>query len=108
MAQMLLSYELGPKPDYENPKAIVPPQVADHFNALGQPGTNGIPDLLTKHVGDLIGCSSCIRRLTSFIIRSPMIAIMQAGVCHRKIRLITAGARAARASFILPMASRRV
>ncbi len=47
-AQMLLAYELVPKPPAGNPKALVPSLVADHFNALGQPGTNGIPDLLDE------------------------------------------------------------
>ena len=39
-AQMLLAYELS----NENTVNIF----ADHFNALGQPGTNGIPDLLDE------------------------------------------------------------
>ena len=49
-AQMLLAYELGPKPRYsEKVRGIVaPPQSADHFNALGRPGTNGIPDMLDE------------------------------------------------------------
>jgi endoglucanase len=49
-AQMLLAYELGPKPRYsEKLRGIVsPPQAADHCNALGQPGTNGVPDLLDE------------------------------------------------------------
>ena len=46
-AQMLLAYQLGPKPQ-RNPKTRKWPQVADHFNALGQPGANGIPDLLDE------------------------------------------------------------
>ncbi|HEY9174265.1 MAG TPA: glycoside hydrolase family 9 protein [Verrucomicrobiae bacterium] len=46
-AQMLLAYELGPKPR-QNPKARKWPQLADQFNALGQPGANGIPDLLDE------------------------------------------------------------
>jgi hypothetical protein len=49
-AQMLLAYELGPKPRYsEKVRGIVaPPQSADRFDALGLPGTNGIPDLLDE------------------------------------------------------------
>lgn len=47
-AQMLLAYELGPKPSLNNPKAITRPQLGDHFNALGQPGSNGIPDILDE------------------------------------------------------------
>jgi endoglucanase len=47
-AQMLLAYELGPKPLPANSKAIQPPHVLDRFEALGRPGTNGIPDLLDE------------------------------------------------------------
>lgn len=47
-AQMLLAYELGTKPPRNNPKATARPQMADHFDALGRPGPNGIPDLLDE------------------------------------------------------------
>jgi hypothetical protein len=47
-AQMLLAYEITPKPPRGNWKAIPPPVLADHFDALGQPGTNGIPDILDE------------------------------------------------------------
>ena len=49
-AQMLLAYELSPKPRYSEKlrRMVVPPQLADEFTALGQPGTNGIPDLLDE------------------------------------------------------------
>ena len=50
-AQMLLAYQLGPKPRF-GPRvkggAFVPLQALDQFNALGQPGTNGIPDILDE------------------------------------------------------------
>ena len=49
-AQMLLAYQLGSKP-WHNVKAerimwLV--QTADNFNALGQRGSNGIPDILDE------------------------------------------------------------
>lgn len=49
-AQMLLAYELGPKPHHSGKlRALASPAHAiDHVNALGQPGTNGIPDLLDE------------------------------------------------------------
>ncbi len=49
-AQMLLAYELSPKPRYNEKlrRMVVPPQLADEFTALGLPGTNGIPDLLDE------------------------------------------------------------
>lgn len=50
IAQMLLAYELGPKPHHSGKlRALASPAHAiDHVNALGQPGTNGIPDLLDE------------------------------------------------------------
>src|SRR5207237_5590822 len=50
-AQMLLAYELGPKPRFGlhiKGGAFVPLQAMDQFNALGQPGANGIPDILDE------------------------------------------------------------
>ena len=49
-AQMLLAYELGTKPYYsEKLRAMASPAHAiDQVKALGQPGTNGIPDLLDE------------------------------------------------------------
>ncbi|HEX5223285.1 MAG TPA: glycoside hydrolase family 9 protein [Verrucomicrobiae bacterium] len=49
-AQMLLAYELGTKPSYsEKLRAMTSPAHAvDQVNALGQPGTNGIPDILDE------------------------------------------------------------
>lgn len=49
-AQMLLAYELGTKPGHsEKLRATVfPPHAVDQVNALGQPGPNGIPDLLDE------------------------------------------------------------
>jgi endoglucanase len=47
-AQMLLAYELGPKPSSQNPKSLTPPHLADHFDARGNPGTNGVADLLDE------------------------------------------------------------
>jgi len=43
-AQMLLAYELGTR----NTELGTQPAFADRFNALGQPGTNGIPDILDE------------------------------------------------------------
>jgi len=49
-AQMLLAYELGTKPRRsEKPGGTgFPPHAVDQVNALGQPGPNGIPDLLDE------------------------------------------------------------
>jgi endoglucanase len=49
-AQMLLAFELSPKPFYsEKTRGIVaPPQSEDRFTAEGLPGTNGIPDVLDE------------------------------------------------------------
>ncbi len=49
-AQMLLAYELSPKPWYsaKTRGMVAPPYSADHVNALGLAGTNGIPDLLDE------------------------------------------------------------
>lgn len=44
-AQMLLAFELQKSSNRSNP---VNHLNADHFNALGQPGTNGIPDILDE------------------------------------------------------------
>lgn len=49
-AQLLLAYELSEKPRYsEKLKRLVsPPQSADEFDARGNPGRNGIPDVLDE------------------------------------------------------------
>jgi hypothetical protein len=49
-AQMLLAYELSPRPRYSKKlgRIVAPPQMADEFTALGQFGTNGIPDILDE------------------------------------------------------------
>jgi endoglucanase len=47
-AQLLLAYELTTKPPRGNPKALVPPQLGDERDALGNPGTNGVPDVLDE------------------------------------------------------------
>ncbi len=49
-AQMLLAYELGPKPKYpaKLERVVSTPQSADQFDAIGNPGTNGIPDILDE------------------------------------------------------------
>ena len=49
-AQMLLAYELGTKPYYsEKTRAVAyPAHAIDQVNTLGQPGTNGIPDILDE------------------------------------------------------------
>lgn len=47
-AQMLLAYELGPKPRVAKGALRGPPHTDDRVNELGQPGTNGIPDLLDE------------------------------------------------------------
>ncbi|MEY2428131.1 MAG: endoglucanase [Verrucomicrobiota bacterium] len=46
-AQMLMAYELeSPQSTVRSPKSKTP--MSDHFNALGQPGANGIPDVLDE------------------------------------------------------------
>ena len=49
-AQLLLAYELGEKPRYSAKvrRVVGPPPCADERDALGNPGTNGIPDLLDE------------------------------------------------------------
>jgi len=47
-AQMLLAYELASDPTSSGKPGTGPPWLADKFNSLGQPGTNGIPDLLEE------------------------------------------------------------
>lgn len=49
-AQMLLAYELGAKPWFSGKLrgTVWPPNAADQFDALGRPGTNGIPDILDE------------------------------------------------------------
>ncbi len=47
-AQMLLAYELGPKPRVAKGARRGPPHTDDQVNDLGQAGTNGIPDLLDE------------------------------------------------------------
>lgn len=49
-AQMLLAYELSPKPFYSQKTRgmVAPPYSADQVNLLGLPGTNGVPDILDE------------------------------------------------------------
>ncbi len=47
-AQMLLAYELGPKPRMGKGAIRGPDHVQDRVNDLGQAGTNGIPDILDE------------------------------------------------------------
>ena len=49
-AQLLLTYELSNKPHYSAKvrRVVGPPQSADEVDALGKPGTNGIPDVLDE------------------------------------------------------------
>ena len=81
---------------------------ADRVNALGQPGGNGIPDILDEAKWGLDWMLKLHPAPTNYFIKLPMIAIIRAGVCRKMKRSITAGARARSASFILPTANRRV
>ncbi len=49
-AQLLLAYELSEKPRYSEKlqRVVSPLQSADEFDARGNPGRNGIPDLLDE------------------------------------------------------------
>lgn len=49
-AQLLLAYELSPKPRSSDKlkRVVAPPHLVDLVDAAGRPGTNGVPDLLDE------------------------------------------------------------
>ena len=96
-AQMLLAYQLGNKKTF-----------ADKVNNLGQPGPNGIADLLDEARWGLDWMLRLHPRPISSITRWPTIAtIRPAFGCRKTKRSITAGGRATIGPCILPTAGRK-
>jgi hypothetical protein len=83
-AQMLLAYQLQTLR-----RASLPIISTD----LGQPGANGIADVLDEARWGLDWMISCIRRLISFITRWPTIAIIKGSGCRRTKPSIMVGLR---------------
>ena len=115
-AQMLLAYQMG------SPESKVQSLKSRAAVLSASPGAGcqrtastrwasrirtAFPTCWTRRAGGWSGCSSCTRRPTSFITRSPTTATTRARACRRTRLPITAGAKAARAWCISPTASRR-
>jgi hypothetical protein len=99
-AQMLLAYELGPKPRVAKGARRGPPHTDDQVNDLGQAGTNGIPDLLDEARWGLEWMLKLPPRPNQLYHRWPTTAITSAAASRSMKSWITAGARAAIAWFI--------